>query len=251
MPFDLAAVRERLPGRRIDWFSSVNSTMTLAANLARDGCDAGTIVGADGQVAGVGRHGHSWISEAEAGLYVSIVLRPPTGAADLSVLMLALGLATQDAITSVSGLAADLRWPNDVLIHGKKCAGILAVLEGTAVIAGIGINVNHEAFPADIAGLATSLRLEGASGVSREDLLVALMDSIDACSKILSDRGTAAILDMFTRASSYAHGRRVRVEQNGEIIEGTTCGLDGSGFLVVRGDDGKQTTILAGGVRPA
>src|SRR4051812_18616668 len=77
MPFDLASVRAQLPGRHIDWFGSVNSTMILAATAARDGCASGTVIGADGQVAGIGRQGHVWHSEAEAGLYVSIVLRLP------------------------------------------------------------------------------------------------------------------------------------------------------------------------------
>jgi BirA family biotin operon repressor/biotin-[acetyl-CoA-carboxylase] ligase len=208
------------------------------------------VIGADGQVAGIGRHGHTWHSEAEAGLYVSIVLRLNVDANMLPVVMLSLGLAAQEAIAQTTGLAADLRWPNDVMINGKKCAGILAMLEGAAVIVGIGINVNHTIFPADVASLATSLRLEGKRDVSREDLLVALLQAIDVFTKILTDHGTRAILDMFTHASSYAQGRRVRVEQNGEMIVGTTCGLDASGFLVVRDDNGKETTILAGGVRP-
>ena len=250
MPFDLASVRARLPDRRIDWFPSVTSTMILAARAARDGCASGTVIGADGQVAGIGRHGHGWHSEAEAGLYVSIVLRVPVEASVLPVVMLALGVATQEAISEVSGLAADIRWPNDVMINGKKAAGILAQLEGAAVVAGIGINVNHTMFPAEVAPLATSLFLEGKRGISREDLLVALLHAVDDSMKILVEQGSPAILDMFTRASSYAQGRRVRVEQNGAIIEGTTCGLDSSGFLVVREDDGKETTILAGGVRP-
>src|SRR5438105_4464481 len=193
MAFDLASVRAHFPGRRIDWFPSVNSTMTLAARAARDGCEAGTVVGADGQVAGIGRHGHTWHSEAEAGLYTSIVLRLPLGAGRLPVLMLGLGIATQRAIAEVAGLAADLRWPNDVLIEhngiAKKCAGILAQLEGEAVIAGIGINVNHSAFPKDIEAAATSLWLAGKAGVSREDLLVALLNEIDSCCKILVERG--------------------------------------------------------------
>jgi BirA family biotin operon repressor/biotin-[acetyl-CoA-carboxylase] ligase len=250
MPFDLASVRARLPGRRIDWFPSVNSTMTLASRAAKDGCPAGTVIGADGQVAGIGRQGHTWHSEAEAGLYVSIVLRLPVEAAALPVVMLALGLSTQEAIAHVTGLAADIRWPNDVMINGKKCAGILAQLEGSAVVAGIGINVNHTMFPTAIEPLATSLRREGKRGVSREDLLVALLHAVDAVVQVLVEQGPAAILNMFTRASSYAQGRRVRVEQDGAMIEGTTCGLDASGFLVVREDDGKETTILAGGVRP-
>jgi BirA family transcriptional regulator, biotin operon repressor / biotin---[acetyl-CoA-carboxylase] ligase len=252
--FNLARVRSRLPERQIHWFASVSSTMTLAARLARDGCPSGTAIGADGQVAGIGRHGHTWHSEAEAGLYVSVVLRLPIGANMLPVLMLALGIATQRAIGEVAGLAADLRWPNDVLVEengvAKKCAGILAQLEGAAIVAGIGINVNQTKFPADIEPLATSLTLAGKPGVSREDLLVSLLSEIDTCCNILMTDSARAILDLFARHSSYARGRRVRVEQDGAIIEGTTCGVDASGFLVVREDNGKESTILAGGVRP-
>jgi BirA family biotin operon repressor/biotin-[acetyl-CoA-carboxylase] ligase len=250
MSFDLESVRSQFPGRQINWFSSVTSTMMLAAGLARDGCVSGTVVGADGQVAGVGRHGHAWHSEAGAGLYVSLVLRLGIPAHVLPVAMLALGVATQEAIAEVTGLAADLRWPNDVMIGGKKCAGILAQLEGGAVIAGIGINVNHAAFPREIEPLATSLLLEGRRNVSREHLLVALLRSVDDCCDVMRNAGPVAILRMFTQASSYAQGRRVRVEKDGAIIEGTTCGLDSSGFLVVRDDAGRETTILAGGVRP-
>lgn len=250
MGFDLASVRARLPDRQIDWFQSVNSTMTLAARLARDGCPSGTVVGADGQVAGLGRHGHAWHSEAEAGLYASIVLRLPIEEGLLPVVMLALGLATQEAIAEVCGLAADLRWPNDVLIDGRKCAGILAQIEGSAVVAGIGINVHQTVFPRDLEFPATSLRLAGKPGVAREDLLVALVDAVERSCKILTEQGPAAILDLFIHASSYAKGRRVRVEKDGAIIEGTTLGLDPSGFLVIGEDNGKETTILAGGVRP-
>jgi BirA family biotin operon repressor/biotin-[acetyl-CoA-carboxylase] ligase len=259
MPFDIASVRERLPDREIEWFQSVTSTMTIAARLARDGCASGTIVGADGQVAGIGRHGHAWHSEACAGLYVSIVLRLPLTVQDLPLVMLALGLGTQEAITQVAGLAADLRWPNDVLIGDRKCAGILAQLDGDVVIAGIGINVNHAQFPSEIAPLATSLYLAGHQSVSREDLLVALIHGVEGCCKILTEEGASASLRMFTSASSYATGRRVRVDLgNSQLgtslddrqIVGVTCGLDPAGFLRVRSDDGKETTILAGGVRP-
>jgi len=250
MPFDLPRVREQLPGRRVEWFESIDSTMTAAGRLAREGCAPGTVVGAEEQTAGVGRHGHSWHSEPEAGLYVSLVLKPPLGAAALPLLMLAMGLATQQAIAQMTNLAADLRWPNDVLLGGRKCAGILAHLEGGVVIAGIGINVSHTRFPPEIEDLATSLRLEGAPAVSREDLLVALIRAVDDCCRILTTEGPAVILNMFSRASSYAQGRRVRVEQQGATLEGVTCGLDPSGFLRLREENGKETTILAGGVRP-
>lgn len=251
MPFDLASVRRRLPDRRIDWFPSVDSTMPLAAALAREGAPSGSAVGADRQLAGVGRHGHSWHSEPGAGLYVSIVLRPPLHVRTLPILSLALGLATQEAIARSAGLATDLRWPNDVMHGDKKCAGILAQIESEAVVAGIGINVNHENFPPDIAPLATSLKLAGAQNLSREDLLVALLEAVDSSTTLLASEGSDATLRLFAKSSSYAHGRRVRVEQEKESIVGTTAGLDSSGFLLVRKDDGKIAKILAGGVRPA
>jgi len=201
---------------------------------ARREMTPGRIVGAEQQTAGMGRHGRQWISEAGAGLYISIVL----AAKPVPVIMLALGLATREAIAG----GADLRWPNDVLLNGKKCAGVLAQLEGDTIIAGIGINVSQTEFPDDLETPATSLLLEGQT-VSREDLLVALIESVDRYTRLSSDE----ILRQFTSASSYVSGKRVRIETG---LEGVTCGLDPAGFLRVREDNGTETVILAVGVRP-
>lgn len=201
---------------------------------ARREITPGRIVGAEQQTAGMGRHGRKWISPAGEGLYVSIVL----AAKPVPVIMLALGLATREAM----GHSADLRWPNDVLINGKKCAGVLAQLEGDTIIAGIGINVSQTEFPGDLETPATSLALEGVT-VSREDLLVALVETVDRYTRLSSDE----ILREFTNASTYVSGKRVRVETG---LEGVTCGLDPAGFLRVREDNGTETVILAGGVRP-
>jgi len=245
MPFEL-------PGRIVQWFPSMDSTMNVAAQLAREGCPSGTVVGADQQTAGMGRHGRSWHSAPGAGLYVSIVLRLELGSEAIPLVMLALGIATQQAIADVSGLAPDLRWPNDVLLGEKKCAGILANAEGDAIIAGIGINVAQESFPPDLEPIATSLRLAGAPQVSREALLATLVRSVEESCRVLSDRsGAAAICAAFTRGSSYARRRRVRVEQDSGSVEGVTAGVNPSGFLIVREDNGTETVILTGGVRPA
>lgn len=239
-----------LTGRRVEWFESIESTMIRAAGLAREGCPHGAIVGADEQTAGIGRQGHSWHSEKGAGLYVSIVLRLPVEARALPVVMLALGLAAQEAIAQTTSLAPDLRWPNDVLISGRKCAGILAQLEGDAIIAGMGINVSQTGFPSGLATPATSLLLEGAR-VSREDMLAALAAAVDRLCAVLVEGGPNAILRMFEASSSYARGRRVRVEQEGGEVVGVTRGLDESGFLIVEQNGGKLRTILTGGVRAA
>lgn len=251
MPFDLAALESRFPARAIHWFPSLPSTMTEAARLAAAGCPSGTLVGADEQTAGVGRHGHSWHSERETGLYVSIVLRLPVKAADLPPVTLALGLAAASAITEVSGVATDLRWPNDVLLPEKKCAGILVQLQEKAIVAGIGINVNQPEFPPDLTPIATSLRIQSGRMQSREQLLIALLDAIDTNCDLLCDDGKEAILRMFSHASSYVAGRRVIVDLDGKAVTGITAGLNPDGFLKLRGDDGSDHLILAGGVRPA
>jgi len=198
--------------------------------------------------AGLGRHGHTWHSEAGSGIYCSLVLAPAP------VLTLALGLAAQDAIAKSTGIACDLRWPNDVMIADRKVAGILVQLSGAKAIAGIGINVNHESFPPELASEATSLSREkcgaGASAcqpVPREPIIAALLRAADEY--LAYD--TSAILRLFTQGSSYAAGRRVEVHQPRGVIRGVTAGLNPDGFLVVRQDDGTDTLIIAGGVRAA
>ena len=240
MSCDIDRVRAAFPGRSILYYSSLDSTMNAAA-----GQEIGTVVVADEQTAGQGRHGHSWHSETDSGLYVSVVLEPAP------VLTLALGLAAVEAVAQVAGVACDLRWPNDVMIGHKKTAGILAQLADSAAVAGIGVNVNHQRFPEELAEEATSLRIESGREHSRERLLIELLPAVDRYVAMLEQRGGAAILDLFSRRSSYASGKRVVVRQGGSTVLGTTAGLNDAGFLVVRKDDGSDEIILAGGVRAA
>jgi BirA family biotin operon repressor/biotin-[acetyl-CoA-carboxylase] ligase len=214
---------------KIEWFPTLDSTMLEA----RRNPAPGRVIVADEQTAGMGRHGRAWHSPPGEGLYVSIVLliRPAP------IVTLALGLAVRDVI----GAQADLRWPNDVLLGGRKCAGILAQAEGDSVIAGIGINVSQTSFPEGLDTPATSLALEGIH-VTREDLLAKLLPAVDHFVALPQEE----ILRRFERASSYAVGRRVRAGDR----EGVTCGLDASGFLRLREDNGTETMVLAGGVRP-
>jgi BirA family biotin operon repressor/biotin-[acetyl-CoA-carboxylase] ligase len=220
--------------RRILRFDSVDSTQRAAA-----GEPLGTVVVADHQTSGQGRHGHTWHSEPGHGIYCSIVLEPTP------LLTLALGVATVDAIAQAAGIKCDLRWPNDLMLGGRKVAGILVQLVNSAAIAGIGINVNHTSFPEGLD--ATSLRLHSNRAHSREAILEALLAAVDEV--VLEDSET--ILRLFAHASSYVAGRRVTVDQPGGVVAGTTAGLDPAGYLIVRKDDGTDTLILAGGVRAA
>ena len=247
MPFNIEFVRSQLLNRDLRYFDSIDTTMREAAALAASGSPPGTTVIADEQTAGQGRHGHSWHSEQGAGLYCSILLPRETS----PTLTMALGLAVGEAITASTQLTCDLRWPNDVMIANKKVAGILAHLADNAAIAGIGVNVNHAAFPAALAEEATSLRLESGRDESREQLLIALLPAVDHYVGMLVERGPAPIVDLFSRRSSYSSGKRVWVHQGDAILRGTTAGLNDDGFLVVRKDDGSDETIFAGGVRAA
>jgi BirA family biotin operon repressor/biotin-[acetyl-CoA-carboxylase] ligase len=250
MAFDVEWVRSRLPDRRIDWHPSIDSTMFEASRLAAAGCQSGTIVGAEEQTAGQGRYGRAWHSEPGSGLYVSVVLRHRFAPSTLPLVTLALGLATSEAILKATDLACDLRWPNDVMVQSRKCAGILTQLESSAIIAGIGINVNHSAFPQDLTDIATSLRLATNRIQSRERLLAELAPSVDRFCTMLEKEGGEPILAMFSQASSFVFGRRVSVDQGHALLEGTTAGLNSSGFLILERYDGTKNVILAGGVRP-
>ena len=233
---DIERLRRAFPGRRIEYYPMIDSTMRAAAGL-----EPGSVVLANEQTAGQGRHGNSWHSEADNGIYSSIALKPAP------LLTMTLGLAAAEALAGATGLACDLRWPNDVMLGGKKVAGILVQLVQGAAIAGIGINVNHAAFPPELISEATSLRLHSGRAWAREEILLLLLPAVERFAAMES----AAILQRFTESSSYVAGRRVTVDQPDGIVEGVTAGLNADGYLVVRKDDGTDTLIVAGGVRAA
>jgi BirA family biotin operon repressor/biotin-[acetyl-CoA-carboxylase] ligase len=265
-PINLNHVTKSITNTRfaanLQHFATIDSTNVRAVEAATADAPDGTVFIADEQTAGRGRGGHTWHSAAGDGLYVSAIVRPSMALSEALWLSLATALAAQSAIRSAAHLEADIRWPNDILIGTKKCGGILvetASYPGTPAhlryaVIGIGINVNHAAFPAELSELATSLRIEGNSVASRESLLIDLLIALDFEINLLEAelRGThrgLTLLKRFTAASTWVSGKRVRVDEEGGYT-GTTAGLDGRGFLLVAGDDGTRRTVLSGGVRP-
>jgi BirA family transcriptional regulator, biotin operon repressor / biotin---[acetyl-CoA-carboxylase] ligase len=259
--FDLAAIDAEIAGTtfagRVLHCPSVGSTNALAMEAAQGGSRAGVWV-ADEQTAGRGRGGHGWHSAAGDGLYVSALVAPVLPMARALWLSLATGLAAQAAIRAVTGMAVDIRWPNDLLLNGRKCGGILVetAVEGEMLryaVIGVGINVNHAAFPPELRSLATSLRIESGGEVSREALLIALLQSLDQEFALLvreyrEEIVENGLLERFAEASSWVRGKRVSVDE-GDGYTGVTAGLDRRGFLLVDGDDGAIHTVLSGGVR--
>jgi BirA family biotin operon repressor/biotin-[acetyl-CoA-carboxylase] ligase len=214
---------------------------------------------AEEQTAGKGRAGHGWESRPRDGIYLSALLRPRLAPAEVIILSLAAGLAVVEAVHEVTGLWSDLRWPNDVMMGGRKFCGILTEMNAEVtrvryVVVGMGLNVNNEEFPPELAPIATSLCRETGSKVSRVELVAALLRALDREQAALAD-GTAgmreaaraAILRRFERHSSHCCGAAVTVEEDGGY-EGVTRGLDERGFLRVETEEGMRT-VLSGGVR--
>ena len=259
--FDLAVldaeISETAFAGQVRHFTSVGATNALALEAAQAGTRVGVWV-ADEQTAGRGRGGHSWHSASGDGLYVSALIAPPLPMTMALWLSLATGLAARAAIREVTEMGVDIRWPNDLLVHQRKCGGILVetAVDGAMLryaVIGIGINVNHAEFPAELEALATSLRMESGREISREALLTALLRALDREIGLLvqEQRGEiteARLLERFAEASSWVRGKRVKVEEGGGYT-GLTYGLDGRGFLLVDGDDGVMHTVLSGGVR--
>lgn len=253
-------------GKHIHHYFTIGSTNVAAMEAAAEGVPEGSVFLAEEQVAGRGRGTHGWHSARSQGIYCSVVLRPALSPADVLVLTLAVGLAACAAVQQMlahrgnrerPGTAAqvDLRWPNDLLLNGKKFVGILAELTAEAtrvrhMVVGIGVNVNQPSFPAELRDLATSLRVETGTSWSRVELAAALLKSLDREYHALLKPGTGgreSVLRRFQERSSYAQGRRVRVEEDGGY-EGVTAGLDTRGFLQVETSNGLRS-VLSGGVR--
>jgi BirA family biotin operon repressor/biotin-[acetyl-CoA-carboxylase] ligase len=255
--YDLASLEAALTGTvfagKLHFSPLTGSTNSDALEAARSGAPAWSVYFADEQREGRGRADHQWHSAAGDGLYVSVLLRLPIPALCLPLLPLAVGLAAAEAIRAASGLTADLRWPNDLLIGARKTAGILVETKtsGSEVnfaVAGIGINVHQRSFAPDLATQATSLDLETGTRVDRQALLISLLKSLEreACG-LLDPEAAPLIPRRVERASTWMRGRRVEVH-GPQACVGVTAGLDEHGFLLVRSGN-EVVTIQTGGIR--
>ncbi len=236
-------------------FARIGSTSAAAMAAGAEGARDGSVWLAEEQTAGKGRAGHVWESNPRDGIYCSALLRPRVAPADVIILSLAAGLAVVEAVHEVTGLWGDLRWPNDVLLGGKKFCGILTELNAEVtkvryVVVGMGLNVNNPEFPKELEAIATSLYLEAGQRFSRVALVGALLRRLDGEQAALHDGVAAAresILRRFEKHSTYCCGTAVVVEEDGGY-EGVTRGLDERGFLRVETAQGTRT-VLSGGVR--
>jgi BirA family biotin operon repressor/biotin-[acetyl-CoA-carboxylase] ligase len=250
-------LRQRLKGslfgKRIYHFFKIDSTNRVAMELGHAGEPEGSVVLAEEQTAGRGRAGRSWHSERAVGIYATVLLRPKLAPVQAPLLTMMAGLAARAAVVDATQLPVDVKWPNDLMVRGKKVGGILTEMHAEPsqvrfVIVGLGINVNQEKFPAELAGVATSLRAESGRTQPRMEILVRLLREFENDYNRFTSEGSASVVKRFQEISSYAQGKRVRVTNGTESYSGVTAGLTSEGLLRVERDGGELATVVAGDI---
>lgn len=244
----------RVIGRDVRVFESTTSTNDVVEKLARDGVAEGVVVMAETQSRGRGRLGRTWLSPRGKGLWMSVLLRPALGSGSVTRLTIAAATALARAIEGSAGLRADIKWPNDLLLGGRKAGGILLELHAELdrvryVIMGLGVNVNQTAseFSTELAGTATSLRVEAGRIHSRSDLAVALLRELDRdYARALTGEFEALAREWEARCTTL--GRRVVIEEGPRRLEGRAESLDADGALLLRTEHGHLERVIGGTV---
>ncbi|WP_281713723.1 biotin--[acetyl-CoA-carboxylase] ligase [Anaerotignum lactatifermentans] len=246
-------LKTKTMGQTIYFYEETDTTNNRARELALEGAPEGTLVVAEKQTAGRGRRGKVWESPLGTGIWMSLVLRPQIMPAEASVLTLLCGLATAEAIEAETGLSAGIKWPNDILINGKKAVGILTEMdcemsEVHFVIPGIGINVNTASFPPEIAEIATSLYLECGKTVSRRRLVHKVLERLEEHYETFLRTGSFAAMLEDYRKHCITLGKEVHVlGREPFFAEALDITPEGE-LLVRRADNGKEEVVFSGEV---
>jgi BirA family biotin operon repressor/biotin-[acetyl-CoA-carboxylase] ligase len=246
--------KTKVVGRDIRVFLETTSTNDVIEKLARDGVREGAVVFAESQTQGRGRLGRKWLSPARRGLWFSVLLRPDLRPQEVTRLTIASATALRRAIETQTGLKAEIKWPNDILIHGRKVAGILTELSAELdvvkyVILGIGVdvNINSGEFPAELRKLATSLKAELGKPVSRADLAVAMLRELDRDYTRIAGGRFPALADEWEEHGTTI-GHEVVIRMGDRQISGRAESLGEDGELLVRTDHGHLERIIGGDV---
>lgn len=240
-------------GQQIVYREVVDSTNELAKSMAVKGVEEGTVIIAEEQTAGKGRMGRLWFSPAGQGLWFSIVLRPQICPADAPKMTLVAAVAVARALKEM-GIPAGIKWPNDILIQGRKLAGILTEMNAEIdkvnyLIVGIGINVNlgGGVLPDELSSIATSMEEYAEGGVSRIKVLASLINNFDILYREFVAGGFLNILDSW-KELCVTLNRRVQIHTLNNIDEGLAFDVDEEGALILKMDDGTMKRVFSGEV---
>ena len=241
-------------GRTIHYFHAIDSTNSKAYELALAGAEEGEVVIAESQEKGRGRLGRKWFSPPFLNLYLSVILRPKIPPHQASLITLMAAVATADAVQKLSKLSPSIKWPNDILLEGRKVAGLLNEIHSEMdrihfVILGIGVNLNMGAkmFSKEIQEVATSLKKEMGQVISRKAFLQALLLELEMWYEIFLKEGALPVLKAW-RDRAQIEGRSVKVTSLGETLSGIAVDIDSDGALILEMGDGEQKRIVAGDV---
>ncbi|QPA32962.1 biotin--[acetyl-CoA-carboxylase] ligase [Thermaerobacillus caldiproteolyticus] len=231
-------------GRYIHFEEEVTSTQTIAQKLAYEGAKEGTLVVAEQQIAGRGRMARNWFSPKGTGIWMSLILRPPIPPQKAPQLTLLTAVAIAQAIQDVTGLVPDIKWPNDILINGKKCVGILTELQAEpdrihSVIIGMGINVNQtvEQFPEDIRAIATSLAIEKGEKIKRAELIQEILFKIEMLYRQYLQHGFRPI-KLLWEGYAISIGKEITARTLSGTLRGMALGITDEGVLMLEDADG-------------
>ena len=239
----------------VRYYQSVDSTNEEAKRAAAGGAGEGLVIIGEEQTAGRGRRGRDWASPAGESVYMTLLLRPPLPADRTSMLTLVMGFSAARAAREVCGREIGIKWPNDIVIDGRKICGILTearVESGSSradyVAVGIGINVNNSAFPAELSDRAVSLRQAAGRTFSRAAVTAAVLRHFHANYGVFLKTGDLSGLIGDYEALLVNRGKMIRVEDPSDPHTGTALGIDASGALLVRRDDGGTERVTSGEV---
>ncbi|MBM4325270.1 MAG: biotin--[acetyl-CoA-carboxylase] ligase [Deltaproteobacteria bacterium] len=241
-------------GKTIHYFHALDSTNSKAYDLANRGAEEGEIVIAESQTKGKGRLGRNWFSPPYLNLYLSVILRPEISPHQAPLITLMAAVATAEAIEKSSGLRPLIKWPNDILLNGRKMAGLLNEIKSETdrihfIILGIGVNLNidEKMFPKEIRSIATSMKREMGEGVSRKDFLASLLRGLEQWYTVFLKEGGNVILESWRRWAQIK-GRRVKMTSFGETIAGRAIDVDSDGALIIETKRGERKRVVAGDV---
>ena len=240
----------RHPAGEVIYFDTIDSTNLRASRLGRQGSAGTALIVSESQTSGKGRLDRKWYSPPHVNLYFSVLFRPEITPQLSSWIPIVAGVAAVKGIRRATGLSPKLKWPNDLLFGEKKCAGILAenhIMAGRLnfVVIGIGVNVNMTEFPSEISSRATSLCIEKGAPVSRENLLIQILECLDIEFEILYREGPDPARQEWIRESCTI-GREVSVSVGPKRVAGRAVDLDDHGGLIVIQEEGVPTTLLTG-----
>lgn len=249
-------VRGRLVGTRIRWFDSVDSTNAVLKSLAEAGEPSGAVVVADEQTRGRGRAGRAWHSPAGLGLWFSVLLRPRSPARELTPLSLVVSSSVATAVAAFCGVDVRVKWPNDIVVGGRKLGGILLESLGDTssgaghLVVGVGLNVDLDRgdFPGELADTATSLLILTGRRTRRRELLRAVLERLDEDWARFEDEGPASSLERW-RSLSTTLGKVVEVSSETTTVRGTAVDLSSSGALIVELPGGRRVEVWHGDLR--